>query len=219
MAIPLPPGVPPLLKPPTTINGITNVVNTAALLIADAKLIASLLNPPKWGLYRKGVQVIKPDSIISIDYRQDAKISDHPLEDGAFETYNKVGTPYDIRIRMCKGGTQAERTEFLKTCEMLVNSFDVYDVVTPEKTYINANVQRYDYARSATNGVGLLTVEMSIIEIRRFAKATKLTAAKPAGADPVNKGRVQASKVTDFVGVIPSGAAKPAITNFVGVFK
>ena len=219
MAIPLPPGVPPLLKPPLTINGITNVVNTAALLIADAKLVVSLLNPPKWGIYRNGAQVIKPDSIVGVDYRQDAKISEHPLEDGAFETYNKVGTPYDIRLRMSKGGTQADREAFLKMCEMLVNSFDVYDVVTPEKTYINANVQRFDYARSAANGVGLLTVEMTIIEIRRFAKATKIKAAKPAGADPVNKGRVQARKVTDFVGVIPSGDVKPAITNFVGVFK
>ena len=82
MNIPLPPGVPPLLKPTLTINGITNVVNTAALLIADSKLIASLLNPPKWGLYKGGALVVQADSVINMAYRQDSKISDYPQEEG-----------------------------------------------------------------------------------------------------------------------------------------
>lgn len=192
MSIPLPPGVPPLLKPTLTINGITNVVNTAALLIADSKLISSLLNPPKWGLYKGGALVVQADSVINMAYRQESKISDYPQEEGSFQQYNKVGSPYDARLQLSKGGTVAERSTFLAALEAAADSLDLYDVVTPEKTYTNANIQRYDYERKATGGANLILAEIWLIQIRTTAVA-KLSATKRAsGASAVNAGTLQA---------------------------
>src|SRR6185437_3575362 len=45
--------------------------------------------------------------------------------------------------------------------------FESYDkVITPEVVYIGVNVERYDYRRSATNGLGLMIVDVGLLEIR-----------------------------------------------------
>lgn len=211
------PGIPPLLRIPGQFSGAANILNNTVLLAADAIEVLRRLGPPKWGIFTGNVQVIVPDSVVSVEYRQDTRIADHPLEDGDFETYNKVGTPWEARVRMTKGGTDTDRAAFLKTAEGLVGSFDLYDVVTPERTYKNANVQRIDYTRSASNGMGLISIDFFIIEIRAFAKSQLAATKTPAGATQASAGRVQpqtpTKAVTNFVGRVPP----PVVTNFVGI--
>ena len=85
---------------------------------------------------------------------------------------------------------------FLAAIEAAAASLALYNVVTPEKTYLNANIEHYDYRRTSRNGVGLLMVDVGLVEIRQVATTTFTQTAQPSGADQVNSGTVQATTPT-----------------------
>ena len=188
--VPNVPGVPPLFRQP----GLS--FNNVQPLSADT--IGTFGQPgiPQWGIFRNGNPVVIADSVQSIEYRQDWQISDYPLEQGAFESYNKVSTPFDAKIRFATGASEQDRQDLLKSIEAIANTLDLYDVVTPERTYQSTNILHYDYHRTSYNGVGLLQVDIWLNEIRVNAVATFSNTQAPASADPVNDGTVQTQDST-----------------------
>lgn len=182
-------GIPPLL------NKIDNVIAGSQLLTADLTLLFGFGNaiPPIWGIYLNNNPVIVPDSVLSLDYKKEYNLADYPMENGAFQTYNKVATPYDVKITMTKGGTIADRETFLQKAEDIVASLDLYDVVTPEHKYLNANIARYDYRRTSTNGVTLLTVDFWLSEIRVTVPSIFTNTTQPSSQATSTTGNVQPS--------------------------
>lgn len=176
-------GIPPLL------TKTQQVINEAALLVADA--IAFTAQAPTWGIYKDGRIALAADSTISLDIRKDYRISDFPQELGAFNSYNKVEMPYDARVQLAKGGTPAEREAFLATLDTLAASLDLYQVMTPEKAYANANIVHWELMRKAHHGVNLLTVEIWLMQVR-ITQANQYTNTKqPSGASVQSGGQVQ----------------------------
>jgi len=163
-----------------------------------------------WGLYLNGAVVLTPDSIKSLDYTNDWRISKAPQEKGGFQSYNKVSTPFEMRIAMTKGGSASERGAFLSDCERIAASLDLYDVLTPEKTYLSVTVSKLSHHHEARQGANLLTVEFVLEEVRttgttQFTSslnqeqisagtatpAPLANASTPNGKDPVNLGIAQ----------------------------
>lgn len=194
------PGIPPLLKK------INNVANIAILLVADGVLIAKAFNKhPKWGIFVAGFSsgplatpALKPDSIISLGFKKDWNLPKYPMELGAFQTYNKVTEPYDVKVRMTIGnsdpkaflpsfpGGKSRIASFLADVEKAALSLDLYDVVTPDATYLNANIYHYDYNRTSTNGVSMLTVDLYLAEVRVTIKPAFSTVVAPTSTAAVN---------------------------------
>ena len=181
--VPIAPGVPPLLR-----NPLAPAVATA-LLVADLVLTLASLFQNRWGIFLDGVPVLTPDSVESFDFRDSSKVSNYPLEQGAFESYDKVQNPYEATVRMMVGGSIADRADFLATIQAVKQSLDLYDVVTPEITYLNANVDRYEYDRKAHTGLGLLVVDIHLIEVRVSATAQFTNTQAPSGAATQNSGQ------------------------------
>lgn len=153
-----------------------------------------------WGVFdQSGNAALNPDSFLDIDYKQDLRVSNYPQEEGAFASYNKVGTPYDCRVRMALGGDKASRTAFLAQIETMLKSIDLFTVVTPEATYTNASLQNYNYRRESRNGATMLIVDLWFIEVRVTGVATFSQPSQPSGADPVSNGQVQISPVSQSV--------------------
>lgn len=176
-------GVPPLLNnfPPAA----------PALLLADAVLSSEFSAAQGWGVYLGGVPVVEFKSFLGIDFRQGWAISDYPVENGAFESYDKVDLPYDARVRFASGGSAQERTALLESVHSIAETLQFYDVVTPEVVYLNCNVQHYDYRRSNTNGAGMITIELWLLEIRVVPKRGA-DVRFPNLASPLSDGFVQA---------------------------
>lgn len=195
----MPLGVPPLL------NKVNNVANTAILLYADAAAIFGLFPRPAWGLYKNGVAVIKADSVVSVEIKKEWRLADYPQEAGAFQTYNKVTTPFDARIRLTKGGSDSVLNEFLESVDAAAKSLELYDVVMSGKTYQGANISHYDFKRTAISGAGLITVDIWLTEIRVTATAKFSNTAAPSGAQSVNGGTVQAQ--------VPTGAQASSVAG------
>lgn len=135
----------------------------------------------------------------SVDYSKETKVSDFPLERGSFASYNKVETPASPIVTLCLTGSEKNRRTFLEAIDKACKSTDLYSVVTPEVTYINYSVERYNYQRRNSKGATLLIVEITLKEIRQVSalyttsNKGKVDTPKDAGATPqVDNGKVQA---------------------------
>lgn len=179
------------------------------LAMSDGSDLPSTPVAPVWGIFdANGDKIAIADNIPGFDYHGSSRTSDYPQEQGAFASYNKVQRPYEARVRMTKGGSLMDRQDFLEAIETVKQSTDLYTIVTPERTYQNANVEEYSLHREAHNGATLLTVELMLLEIRQtgtaqFSQSADGTPApvalpadqvqNPASADPSNLGQVQAT--------------------------
>lgn len=153
---------------------------------------------PVWGIYKDGQSVVTADVVAAMGYKQDWSLLDYPVEEGGFESYNKVNTPFDVRVRFATGGGLSDRQALLNSIASIANTLDLYDVMTPEAIYQNCNVTHYDYERRAEDGVGLLKVDVWLLEIRQTGEVqnSNSNTKSPAGASPQNDGTVQTAPAT-----------------------
>lgn len=164
----------------------------ASVNLGASRLASAVAEPFVWGLYRNGSAVLTGDNVIAVEYQKDFRILTYPTEGGGFQSYNKVETPYSFRVTFTKGGTEAERAAFLEACERIVASLDLYDVATPEKTYVSSNATHMDYRRTSQNGVQLIAVEVLMEQVRTTAAAAFTSSKTASGAGNSNTGAVQA---------------------------
>lgn len=172
---------------------VANVVNTVGLLAADAVNVLNMFAGPQWGIFNQdGSIAIQPDSMVSLDFRRDWKIPNYPIELGSFESYNKVALPSVTRIRITKGGTVTDRQTFLLQVSALAASLNLYDIVMPEGALIKGmNITSDGINRTSTNGVGLISMDLVLEQVRVTATASYANTAAPSGSDPVSTGSVQ----------------------------
>ncbi len=208
-------GIPPLLNPASEIQGalatatVVGLINTVSLLQSDAALLLGPVSGP-WGIFSItpdgliGEPIALADSVVSLHYKQEWRIPNYPIEQGAFQSYNKVQMPFDAIVKLSKGGSVAERQRFLAAIAAAAESLDQYLVRTPERDFPNATIARYDYERTADTGRGLITVEIGLIEIRATATAAFVDTKASSGVDPLSQGTVNASPSTlAQAGVLP----------------
>lgn len=153
-----------------------------------------------WGVYYNSVKVISPDSILSLEYKREWRLSDYPQELGAFQSYNKVAVPFDVRLRMMLGGDAAARQSFLNEVEQAAASLNLYSVVTPDRVYTSVNIVAIGYSRSASQGLGLISVDVGLRQVRVTATTTFVQTKAAAGQTPSNGGTVAPSVPTALQG-------------------
>ncbi len=184
--VPVTQGVPPVPR-----DASNSASGDEPLLTRDADAIDRLA-ATQWGIFTQGGgNVLTPDNIAAVGYSAEYRHADYPLEGGGFESYNKVATPFSNRVMMTKGGRLSERQSFLATLESIRGDLNLYNVVTPERVYLNVNIERVTLDRNASNGATLLGVEVLMREIRQTATAAFSSSQSPSGADAVNNGSVQ----------------------------
>jgi hypothetical protein len=184
--VPIYPGVPPLVR------GVNIPIGIEVGLGEVQTLLASAMNSPfQWGIFdSQGNQLgLIPgsnglfksiiDSIIgqgsptlstnTFEFTAPTKISDFPVERDSFATYNKVVLPAEPTVTLVLGGSATDRTTFLNQIETARKSTDLYSVVTPEVTYLNYAIERYNLVRRADRGATLLSVEITLMEVREVS--------------------------------------------------
>jgi len=202
--VPLAAGVPPVARDTSAVQ-----IPPPTPLKADDSSVAQSQSGPQWGVFStEGKPVLTPDSVVAVEYAKEWRGSDYPLEKGAFESYNKVTRPYEVRVTMSKGGTVTDRTNFLNALGTLAESLTLSNIVTPEQTYLNSNIQHTSYVRRSDNGAALIVAEISFIEIRTTVTISFASTKTDSGSSPVNGGAVQAKPLTpDEQAVLNADAA------------
>jgi len=183
---------------PPSVNLITDIV----FAVADAVGIFSIFSSNQWGIFQDGEMVLNPDNIISVAYKQDWTMADFNIEEGGFDTYDKVDTPFTNRVRMSSGGSQANRQALLDEIDAIAGNLELYDVVTPERVWSNVNFQGYELVRTSNNGAGMIIIDIVLNEIREDAGTTFTNTKSPTATSPKDNGTVQSnsssSSLTDF---------------------
>lgn len=165
--------------------------------IIQRDLAAFGIIEPLWGIFNdSGESVVVADNVVNFEYKQEWTVADYPMEQGAFESYDKVDTPFSARITFSSGGSFRNRQHLLASIDQVAGDLKKYDVVTPEKTYTSVNIMHYDYRRTAVNGAGLITVAVWLTEIRENATVATTDTAAPSGAATQDGGQVQAKDTT-----------------------
>lgn len=181
---------------PTLLSG--QVPAAPAAVTSDAATSQGNAAQAAWGIYDadSGQKLIDPDSIVSLDYRRDWALADYPIEGGLFETYDKVARPFDVRVRVAKGGDEAERTAFMASVEKAAAALTLCNVVTPEQTYLSVNFASIASTRSGSQGMGLITYDLDLRQVRVTAVAAYMAVGSQSAADPVSGGTVQPQPIT-----------------------
>ena len=212
--MPLTPVTPPAYPNVPRSSGVPAVFRSAASAIplgivtvaADAAQVFRMFQAPQWGIFTKGGQpVAVADSVVGVDFRREARISDYPLEQGAFESYDKVQMPFDIRVRFAVTnsvdlpslgslGMSSQRKDFLTAIDRAFKSLDLYMVTTPDATYQSVNITHYDYRRELKGGATLLVVDVWMEEVRVNAQAEYTKSAQPEGEPQQDNGAGQSSE-------------------------
>lgn len=182
-------GVPPIPRDPF---GITQ---TIVLLARDALNALGFFIGPQWGLFQFGIPIVLADSVLEVGYKQNWALATYQIEQGGFETYDKVEQPFESTLRFASGGSDVVRSELLASIAAIAGNLQLYDVVTPEAVYVGVNVNRYDYKRH-DGRVGLLTVDVLVTEVRVNSQTQFTNTKTPGGSDAVDTGTVQTSTPT-----------------------
>jgi hypothetical protein len=187
------PGVPAL-------NRTGNYVAAALTIVGE--LLPDNLFGTKWGITdADGNTALVPDSFVEFDYRNERKIPNYPVEEGSFQSYNKVALPYDCRLTVtCSGNKSMSKQGFLTAIDTYLNSLTLLSISTPDANYPNCNLVHVDYRREARQGATLIIAQLWFQEVR-VAQASASPTAEPSGASTINNGQV--SPVIPKVGSFP----------------
>lgn len=166
----------------------------ADLLTADAPGLSTLFGKPQWGIFQNdSTPILTSDAVAAVGYARDYRISDYPQEQGAFESYNKVKVPYQAKVSFL---IAASRRDFLGAIEAAVESRDFVTIVTPEKSYDQANLIHYNYDREVRAGVTLIRVDVWCEEVRIVGSGAQTQTQSTNAVDRAQSGPTQ---------TIPSG--------------
>lgn len=159
--------------------------------------INSLVNavaPAGLGSLISGNAAILADSCISVTGTVENKVSDFPVEGGAFATYNKVLRPAKPIVRLAKSGGTSAFNEFLTQIDTLTNNTTLVNVVTDGFTYTNCTIESYRYTRSASQGATLVQVDIHLVAVNQVAAyfSSTINSLSPSAQSPVNTGTQQA---------------------------
>lgn len=180
--VPNVPGVPPLPRLPGSVPAVVQ------LLIADALSLLGGAVTNVWGLFLNNQAIVTAESVISFEFKQGYTIATFAVERGAFESYDKVQRPFDVRLRFATGGTLADRQDLLESARAACASLELMDAVTPLATYESLNPTHLDYRQTDVRGVGLLVVDVFCEQVRSTASSS-FTNSATTGATPATTGQ------------------------------
>lgn len=216
----------------------TYAVVTAGAQASQGGFVPSVAG--KLGGNKSGNPVLTPDSVLSLEWHGEERISDYPVQQGQFVSYNKVKVPFDLRMVMtCQGlnyvqdalqsvtqslnqalsniglafGQPMSRDAFLRQLDTMLDSTDLYDVVTPDKVYQNVNLVAYNHAKKNDEGGTLIIAELMFREVREvlpsgtvaIGNLTQISSNSESAATPVNVGTVSGTPLEpgDFQPTFP----------------
>lgn len=149
-------------------------------------------DPVRWGIFDSaGAPIASYDSVYSVHYDNDSKISDYPVEQGGFSSYNKVETPFDAVVALNCGGNDARRSAFQVAIEAARKSLQLYSVLTPEFTYLSCNITGIGFSRECTDGAYIVKAILRVREVRQQATSSFSATQDASAADPQSQGQVQ----------------------------
>lgn len=178
-----------------SLPGLPSLPAAAAALFSDVVAVltdgisnSAATTGSQWGIFLNGNPVVIADNVLSMEYKQDFRISNYVVEQGAFASYNKVQQPAEVRFKFSSGGDSANRSAMLNSIASVIGDTNLYDIVTPDASYLSFNFTHQDYRRTAREGAGLLSVDVGCEEVRSASLIVSSTGTATAGSTGASGG-------------------------------
>ena len=158
----------PVITPPSLISTDINSI------LAPIQSLAALAGIGLPGIFPTTATFVK------FEFKQDWPTSDYPIEQGSFQSYDKVQLPFDVRLILACSGNIAQRQSFLNSILSMASNganpfvpslaggsfsaplnlnsvstgapLPVFSVVTPEMSFPSVSLGHIDWARTADSG-------------------------------------------------------------------
>lgn len=154
----------------------------------------------------KGGTALSFDSMLSVDVKSENQVVQEAVEEGSFATYNKLASPTSIHIKLAKSGYDYDQQAFLKELDKLCDGVDLLRLTTPSATYSGYNVESYAYIRDDTSGAQLLTVELSLVEVREVStNVTTSSTSSTSGSEKKASQKASAAKNKSDASTVNTG--------------
>lgn len=198
---------------PSFLNGVTTPLPQVLSAFTPTGL-ASVDTPNQtgqsgvlWGIFdATGGEVIAPDSVVSFDFKGAYRVISYPIEGGNFESYNKVQEPFEIRMVMRKGGSVADRQDFIDVLDEIRASLDLYTATSPEQSYPSMTITDVGYDRQSDKGATVIEAVITLKQINVTASTSFTNTTNPVSQDPTDGGTVDAIPPTPTqAGAVPPG--------------
>lgn len=164
----------------------------------EGSLLGTSNDVSKWSINTSdGTAVILPDSVVEFSFRSEQDVSDAPMPNGSFASYNKVKSPFDIRMVMtCGGGGSMSRHAFLQAGVNMLASLDLYDIVTPDAAFPSCNLVHFDYSKRSDRGMVMIIAEFGFRQIRVSGSRTVPTVSSDSATTNTSTGTASVSDAT-----------------------
>ena len=151
--------------------------------------------PERWIILdTAGEKALDFDAFNKLSLKSESKVIQAPVEGGGFVMYNKTNTPLELQCTLIKKGFPTDLQAYVDALLAYADNTDLVSIVTPDREYMNMNLTKVSFERSAEGGVDLIAAECSFIEVRQVtAQYTSARVGKK-----VSRGRQQ-SKPTSIV--------------------
>jgi hypothetical protein len=125
-----------------------------------------------WSVYDTNTMrpICSFDTFYGFSYTKKNTVTEYPIEQGSFATYNKQTAPFNAGVILIKSGLNfnSDRKRFLDTLEDYCDSTKLVDIATPSKTYIGCTLGGLDYKHMPDDGADLLVVSLDIKQIKEL---------------------------------------------------
>lgn len=134
--------------------------------------------------------VLPNAALIELSISYGGKVVSEPVEQGSFISYNKTVEPMEIQAVLGFRGTDSFLQSVLDSIKTLRDSVTVFNIETPTYEYENVTLQNYSYTLRREDGLGVLYIDATFIEVRevevKYAQGSKITANNTLNASAVS---------------------------------
>lgn len=110
--------------------------------------------------------VLPNANFFDMSIRCGGQVVSSPIEEGSFFSYNKTTEPIEINATISFSGTNTFLQSVLDRLNNLKNAVTTFSIKTPICEYQNMNLQNYDYDFRREDGLGVLYIKATFVEIR-----------------------------------------------------
>jgi hypothetical protein len=136
--------------------------------------------------------IIQPDSAVEFEIQANSNVNSHPVEQGGFQSYNRVQDPISIRLLLACQGKNMPRATFLSTLATLREGTQIVTVSTPDASYPNMVLKGYGYKKEAARGAVTIWADTTWVEERSTnVVVSSPPTSQPQGAATSNLGTLQ----------------------------
>lgn len=155
-----------------------------------------------------------------------AQITNAPIENGQYQSINKVKEPSRVRCSIIINGltgfngsipnifdlTLTSQSEALRTIQVMLKTTVVYDIETPKETLESYDLVGHDYEVNSQHGVSMLTVYLEFQEIMQQMEVvlSGAQAKEKSTNDQISKG------ITGAGADLKNGGAPPSTVDDLG---